>query len=216
MHQAQPSGSLRINAPMAFGTLELAAWLPDFSRQYPHIHIDLVCNDRIVDLIDDGFDVALRLARGLPDSTLVARQLASSRTVAVASPAYLARHGHPATPQDLAQHNCLMYTSGEKPAEWSFTDADGAAHKVAVRGSLQANTSVALREAAVGGMGIASAAGFIVRDALRSGQLVEVLPGYTLRPRTLYALYPHSRQLSPKVRVFVDFAVQHYQNRRWD
>ena len=216
MHQAQPSGSLRINAPMAFGTLELAAWLPDFTRQYPHIHIDLVCNDRIVDLIDDGFDVALRLARGLPDSTLVARQLASSRTLAVASPAYLDRHGHPATPQDLTQHNCLMYSSGDKPAEWSFTDGDGATHKVDVRGSLQANTSVALREAAVGGMGIAGAAAFIVRDALRSGQLVEVLPGYTLRPRTLYALYPHSRQLSPKVRVFVDFAVQHYQGRRWD
>lgn len=216
MHQAQPSGSLRINAPMAFGTLELAAWLPDFTRQYPHIHIDLVCNDRIVDLIDDGFDVALRLARGLPDSTLVARQLASSRTLAVASPAYLDRHGHPATPQDLAQHNCLMYSSGDKPAEWSFTDGDGAAHKIAVRGSLQANTSVALREAAMGGMGIAGAAAFIVRDALRSGQLVEVLPGYTLRPRTLYALYPHSRQLSPKVRVFVDFAVQHYQDCHWD
>ena len=216
MHQAQPSGSLRINAPMAFGTLELASWLPDFSRQYPHIHIDLVCNDRIVDLIDDGFDVALRLARGLPDSTLVARQLASSRTVAVASPAYLDRHGHPATPQNLAQHNCLMYSSGDKPAQWSFTDGDGATHKVDVRGSLQANTSVALREAAMGGMGIAGAAAFIVRDALRSGQLVEVLPGYTLRPRTLYALYPHSRKLSPKVRVFVDFAVQHYQDRRWD
>ncbi len=216
MHQAQPSGTLRINAPMAFGTLELAAWLPDFTRQYPHIHIDLVCNDRIVDLIDDSFDVALRLARGLPDSTLVARQLASSRTVAVASPAYLDRHGHPATPQDLAQHNCLMYSSGDKPAQWSFTDGDGATHKVDVRGSLQANTSVALREAAMGGMGIAGAAAFIVRDALRSGQLVEVLPGYTLRPRNLYALYPHSRQLSPKVRVFVDFAVQHYQDRRWD
>jgi DNA-binding transcriptional LysR family regulator len=216
MHQAQPSGSLRINAPMAFGTLELAAWLPDFTRRYPHIHIDLVCNDRIVDLIEDGFDVALRLARGLPDSTLVARQLGSSRTLAVASPAYLARHGHPATPQDLAQHDCLLYSSGEKPAEWSFTDAGGAAHKVAVRGSLRANTSVALREAAVGGMGIAGAADFIVREALRSGQLVEVLPGYTLRPRTLYALYPHSRQLSPKVRVFVDFAVLHYQNRHWD
>ena len=216
MHQAQPSGSLRINAPMAFGTLELASWLPDFSRQYPHIHIDLVCNDRIVDLIDDGFDVALRLARGLPDSTLVARQLASSRTLAVASPAYLDRHGHPATPQNLAQHNCLMYSSGDKPAQWSFTDGDGATHKVDVRGSLQANTSVALREAAMGGMGIAGAAAFIVRDALRSGQLVEVLPGYTLRPRILYALYPHSRQLSPKVRVFVDFAVQHYQDRRWD
>ncbi|MBG6221553.1 MULTISPECIES: LysR family transcriptional regulator [unclassified Janthinobacterium] len=216
MHQAQPSGCLRINAPTAFGTLELAAWLPAFTRHYPHIHIDLVCNDRIVDLLDDGFDVALRLARGLPDSTLVARQLASSRTLAVASPAYLARHGHPATPQDLAQHNCLMYTAGDKPAEWLFTDAGGSVHKVAVRGSLQANTSIALREAAVGGMGIAGAAAFIVRDALRSGKLLEVLPGYTLRPRTLYALYPHSRQLSPKVRAFVDFAVQHYQDRYWD
>ncbi|MCL6486226.1 MAG: substrate binding domain-containing protein, partial [Janthinobacterium lividum] len=152
----------------------------------------------------------------LPDSTLVARQLTSSRTLAVASPAYLARHGHPATPQDLAQHNCLMYTAGDKPAEWLFTDAGGSVHKVAVRGSLQANTSIALREAAVGGMGIAGAAAFIVRDALRSGKLLEVLPGYTLRPRTLYALYPHSRQLSPKVRAFVDFAVQHYQDRYWD
>ena len=216
MHQAQPSGSLRINAPMAFGTLELAAWLPEFTRHYPHIHIDLVCNDRIVDLLDDGFDVALRLARGLPDSTLVARQLASSRTVAVAAPDYLARHGHPATPQDLAQHNCLMYSSGDKPAEWLFTDAAGASHKVAIQGSLQANTSVALREAAVGGMGIVGAAAFIVRDALRSGQLVQVLPGYTLLPRTLYALYPHSRLLSPKVRVFIDFAVQYYQERHWD
>ena len=216
LHQAQPSGSLRINAPMAFGTLELATWLPDFARQYPHIHLDLVCNDRIVDLLDDGFDVALRLARGLPDSTLVARQLASSRTVAVAAPAYLARHGHPATPQDLAQHNCLMYSSGDKPAEWLFMDAAGASHKVAIQGSLQANTSVALREAAVGGMGIVGAAAFIVRDALRSGQLVQVLPGYTLLPRTLYALYPHSRLLSPKVRVFIDFAVQYYQERHWD
>ena len=216
MHQAQPSGSLRINAPMAFGTLELAAWLPGFSRQYPHIHIDLVCNDRIVDLIDDGFDVALRLARGLPDSTLVARRLAGSRTLAVASPAYLARHGHPATPEQLLQHNCLRYALADKPDVWVFTDAAGTTHKVAVRGSLQANTSVALRVAATGGMGIASAAAFIVRDALRSGQLVEVLPGYTLRPRTLYALYPHGRQLSPKVRAFVDFAVQHYQGRAWD
>lgn len=215
-HQAQAAGSLRINAPMAFGTMELATWLPEFTRQYPHIQIDLVCNDRIVDLIDDGFDVALRLARRLPDSTLVARQLASSRSVTVASPAYLARHGQPATPHDLLQHNCLMYTSGDRPAAWSFTDSEGAAHTVAVRGSLQANTSVALREAAIRGMGIAGAAAFIVRDALRSGQLVEVLPGYRLRPRTLYALYPHSRQLSPKVRVFVDFAVRYYQGRHWD
>ena len=98
--QAQPSGSLRINAPMAFGALELAAWLPPFAARYPQLQLDLVCNDRMVDLIEEGFDVALRLTRGLPDSTLVARKLASSRMVAVASPAYLARHGRPVSPAD--------------------------------------------------------------------------------------------------------------------
>ncbi|WP_312436604.1 LysR family transcriptional regulator [Janthinobacterium sp.] len=214
--QALPSGSLRINAPMAFGALELAAWLPQFAAQYPQLQLDLVCNDRMVDLIEEGFDVALRLARGLPDSTLVARRLASSRMVAVASPAYLARHGVPATPPQLAHHQCLLYTLADHPDTWTFTDADGATQAVTVRGSLQANTGIALRTAALGHMGIASTAAFIVRDELASGALVQVLPGYTLAPRTLYALYPHSRHLSPKVRALVDFAVAWYRDRDWD
>ena len=136
-HQAQPSGRLRINAPVAFGALELAAWLPSFTQQYPLLQIDLVCNDRIVDLIDDGFDVALRITRGLPDSTLVARKLASSRMVAVAAPAYLARHRAPATPQDLIKHDCLLYSLGlaDKPDRWVFHDDSGAPHAVTVRGS---------------------------------------------------------------------------------
>jgi len=209
-HQHTPSGTLRINAPMAYGTLELAAWLPRFLQCHPDIDVDLVCNDRIVDLIEDGFDVALRLSRALPDSTLVARRLATSAVLAVASPAYVARHGLPATPDALHAHACLVYTLAAKPRDWTFIDGDGAAHTVTVRGSLQANTSVALRAAALGGLGIAAAADFIVRDDLAQGSLVPVLPGYAMPARALYALYPQSRLLSPKVRAFIDFAAAHY------
>jgi DNA-binding transcriptional LysR family regulator len=215
-HQARPAGPLRINAPMAFGAMELATWLPVFAETYPELTIDLVCNDRIVDLIEDGFDVAVRLTRDLPDSTLIAKRLASSRVVLAASPAYLARHGVPQTPADLAHMNCLSYTQATRPHEWTFTAPDGSGESVAVSGNLQANTSIALRAAALGGMGIISTAAFIVRDELRRGDLLQVLPEYAIRPRELVALYPQNRHLSPKVRVFVDFAVQWYEGRSWD
>lgn len=215
-HQARPSGSLRINAPMAFGTLELAAWLPQFIGRYPELEVDLVCNDRIVDLIEDAFDVALRLTRALPDSTLVARRLASSQIMLVAAPAYLARHGRPRAPADLLRHNCLTYTQVAQPRAWSFTGPDGAPHTVEVGGNLQANTGIALRAAALGGLGIATTASFIVHQDLRRGDLVRVLPDYPMRPRELYALYPHNRHLSPKVRAFVDFAAELYRTRDWD
>jgi len=211
-HQAEPTGTLRINAPMAFGTIEVAQWLPGFMAKYPGVQVDLVCNDRVVDLIEDGFDVALRLARDLPDSTLVARRLATSKAVLAASPGYLQAHGAPTMPQDLTQHNCLVYTAATRASEWTLVGADGAEHAVAVRGTLQANTNVALRAAAVAGVGIANAAAFIVREELERGALVEVLPGYTPKPRELYALYPQNRHLSPKVRAFVDYAASVYIN----
>ncbi|UGQ47039.1 LysR family transcriptional regulator [Massilia endophytica] len=209
-HQARPSGTLRINAPMAFGVLELSNWLPEFIAQYPELHVDLVCNDRIVDLIEEGFDVGLRLTRELPDSTLVARRLGSSRTMLVASPAYLKRHGHPATPDDLARHNCLTYTQVARPNDWNFAMPDGSRKTVTVKGSFQANTGIALRGAAVAGIGIATTASFIVQPELDRGELQEVLPAYPMKPRELYALYPQNRHLSPKVRAFVDFAVSIY------
>ena len=211
-HQAEPTGTLRINAPMAFGTIEVAQWLPGFMAKYPGVQVDLVCNDRMVDLIEDGFDVALRLARDLPDSTLVARRLATSKVVLAASPGYLQAHGAPTVPQDLTQHNCLVYTAATRASEWTLVGADGAEHAVAVRGTLQANTNVALRAAAVAGVGIANAAAFIVREELERGALVEVLPGYTPKPRELYAIYPQNRHLSPKVRAFVDYAASVYIN----
>ena len=134
----------------------------------------------------------------------------------VASPAYLKRHGAPRTPADLLHHNCLVYTQAAKPNDWSFSGADGARETVTVKGSLQANTGIALRTTALAGLGIASTATFIVHEDLKRGALVRVLPDYAMRPRELYALYPQNRHLSPKVRVFVDFAAALYQDRDWD
>jgi DNA-binding transcriptional LysR family regulator len=214
-HHATPRGTLRINAPMAFGTLDVALWLPRFMARYPELNIDLVCNDRFVDLIEEGFDVALRLAREMPDSSLMARKLTAASSLLVAAPSYLQRHGMPNTPDELAQHNCLTYTLVPKPREWLFAMPDGAHVPTVVRGTFQANTGIALRSAALAGVGIATTASFIVYEDLARGALVPVLPDYPLRGRDLYAVYPHNRHLSPKVRAFIDFAAEVYRTPAW-
>ncbi len=214
-HHAAPRGILRINAPMAFGTLDMASWLPRFMARYPELRIDLVCNDRFVDLIEEGFDVAVRLARDMPDSTLMAKKLATTRTLLVAAPAYLERHGAPRTPDDLANHNCITYSLVPKPNEWMFALPGGGYKTVPVRGSLQANTGIALRDAALAGVGIATTASFIVHGDVARGDLVPVLPDYPLQARDVFAVYPHNRHLSPKVRAFIDFAAEVYRAPAW-
>lgn len=214
-HHAAPRGVLRVNAPMAFGTLDMASWLPRFMARYPDLKVDLVCNDRFVDLIEEGFDVAVRLAREMPDSTLMAKRLATTRTLLVAAPAYLERHGVPRTPDDLVHHNCLTYSLVPKPNEWMFEMPGGGYKAVAVRGTLQANTGIALRDAALAGVGIATTASFIVHGDLARGDLTAVLPGYPLQAREVYAVYPHNRHLSPKVRAFIDFAAEMYRTPAW-
>jgi DNA-binding transcriptional LysR family regulator len=214
--QAMPHGRLRVNAPMAFGTLHLADALPGFMRRYPGVEIDLVLNDRQVDLIDEGFDVGLRIVRELPDSTLVARHIAPMHLALCAAPSYLREHGAPAHPQELARHNCLLYSLADERAEWRFVDAAGKTASVVVRGSLAANTSVALRSAALAGLGLTLSSTFIVGADLATGQLLPLLPGWTSPPRQLYALYPHSRHMSPKVRAFVDYAVDLFATPAWD
>jgi DNA-binding transcriptional LysR family regulator len=210
-----PNGTLRVNAPMAFGTLDVALWLPRFMARYPELKVDLVCNERFVDLIEEGFDVALRLAHELPDSSLMAKRLASSKMLLLASPAYLEEHGTPQVPQDLAKHNCLTYMLVSRPNEWLFSMRDGSVETMTVRGSLQSNTSLALREAALAGVGITATTSFIVHDDVARGDLVPVLSDFMARARELYALYPHKHHLSPKVRAFIDFASEVYQEPRW-
>lgn len=214
-HHAVPRGTLRINAPMAFGTLDMTRWLPGFMSRYPELKVDLVCNDRYVDLIEEGFDVAIRLARDMPDSSLMARKLATTDTMLVASPAYLERHGAPERPENLTEHNCLVYTLVPRPNEWVLSSPDGVRTTVGVSGSFQSNTGIALRWAALAGVGIATTASFIVHEDLIRGDLIPVLPTYRMRPRDVFAVYPHNRHVSPKVRAFVDYASEVYRLPEW-
>ena len=214
-HQTHAAGTLRINAPMAFGTLELSRWLPRFMAAYPDIRVDLVCDDRFVDLIEGGFDVGLRVTRTLPDSTLVARRLATCEMALIASPAYVQRFGAPQTPGDLVRHNYLAYSLALRSTDLVFQGPEQELHTVTVRGNLQANTGIIVTEAVLAGQGITASATFVIHESLRRGELVRLLPEYRLESRELYALYPQNRHVSPKVRAFIDFAAEYYAVPRW-
>jgi len=207
--QAAPRGRLRVNAPVSFGFLHLAPALPDFLARYPDVAVELTMNDRFVDLVDEGFDVAVRIGK-LEDSSLVARKLAPMRRIVGAAPAYLAQRGTPASPDDLTAHECLCYTNLGPSQEWRFVRPDGRAWPVEVRGRLHANNGDALRAAALRGFGIAVLPSFLVGRDVQSGALVSVLEDYMPQDSALYAVYPHARHLSPKVRAFVDFLAERF------
>lgn len=205
--QIAPRGLLRISAPMSFGLLQLMSWIPDFMRRYPQIQLDLVFNDRAIDLIEEGFDVAIRIRTTLADSSLVAKRLGTVRRDVCASPGYLAASGTPDRPGDLLAHRTLAYSHSESPTEWSLTPlAGGNVVRQRVVPVVSLNNSIGLRDAVLADMGIALIPTFIISDELRSGRLVRVLPGFRCEDHTLFAVYPGSRHPSPKVRAFVDFA----------
>jgi DNA-binding transcriptional LysR family regulator len=175
-----------------------------------------VLNDRQVDLVEEGYDVAIRIAR-LTDSSLIARRLTPIRIVLCASPDYLRRHGTPRVPADLSGHNCLLYAYALAPLDWVLIGHDGGEVSVRVSGTMTANNGHALMAAAIAGQGIIRQPTFIVGDALRLGELVEVLPDYGMHGPTAYAVYPHARNLSPKVRSFVDFLAEYFKGTpSWD
>lgn len=207
--QGSPRGRLKVNAPMSFGYLHLAPALPDFLAACPEIEVEMAMNDRTVDLIEEGFDVAVRIGR-LSDSSLVARKLAPMRLVVCASPAYLAEKGTPATPADLKHHECLLYSNEPAPEEWRFATPEGNAWAATVHGRLCANNGDTLRIAALRGLGLVRLPTFIVGRDLQAGTLVSVLADYVAQDSGLYAVYPEARHLSPKVRVFVDFLSQRF------
>lgn len=205
--QAAPQGLLRINAPMSFGLLQIMAWIPDFMDRYPQVRLDLVLNDRKIDLIDEGFDVALRVRTALVDSSLVAKRLGAVTRVVCASPTYIAAHGAPRSPADLLDNRILAYSLSESPTEWLLTPSTGGdAVRQRVMPVLSINNSIGLRDALLAGLGISLLPTFVVADLLKSGHLVTVLPAYRCEEHSLFALYSASRHVSPKVRAFVDFA----------
>jgi DNA-binding transcriptional LysR family regulator len=196
-------GTLRINAPMTFGTLHLSAAIAEYQRGQPEVSVDLTLDDRVVDIVSEGYDIAIRIGR-LRESSLVARNLAPVRLVVCASPDYLEERGVPDTPQDLKDHECLRYTLAPDFNRWQFRESDDI-HDVQVTGSFLANNGDAIRLAALAGRGLALQPTFIVGDDIRAGRLQRVLQDYELDPMGVYAIYAHRKYLSGKVRTFVDF-----------
>ena len=203
--QTAPVGKLRVAGPMSFGTRELAPAISEFLREHEGMHVELSLSDHLVNLVDEGFDLAIRVST-LPDSSLVATRLAPARRVVVASPAYLAKAGTPAHPSDLADHQCLLYAYQRGSAEtWRFEGEEGQEVAVRVSGMLRVNNGEALARAAREGLGVVMLPTFIVGDDLRAGNLECLFPDWKTDMGGVYAIYPHGRHLSPRLRAFVDF-----------
>lgn len=205
--QAAPRGTLRVAAPASFARMHIVPGLPYFCRRYPELALDLRISDSVVDLVEGAFDVAVRYA-DLNDTSFVARRLAPDRRVLVASPGYIERRGRPSTPDDLAEHACLIVGTLDL---WTFRGPGSELIERRITPSLRINDGGAVRDATCAGLGIALMATWCAADELRSGALVPVLPEYPLvSTQTLWVLYPSSRELAPKVRVFIDWLVERF------
>lgn len=212
MSTLHPRGTLRINAPLSFGVLHLAPLWPRFLARYPDIELDVALSDRVVDIVEEGYDMAIRISR-VAANAHAARKLATSRNVVCAAPDYVARRGMPMTPDDLLGHACIGYRYSATADEWNFLDRDGRAHAVRVPCMMHTNNGDTARAAAIGGAGVIWQPQFLVGADLRAGRLVEVLPGYRMPDIDILALYPSRRHLSAKVRVMIDFLVEAFQGR---
>ena len=214
-YQSAPKGRLRVSAPMSFGILHLGGAVAEFSRAFPGVAIDLRLDDRFVNLVEDGIDVAVRIGE-LTDSSLVARRLAKTQSVVCASPAYLAEHGEPETPEDLAGHSCLLYAYLSSANVWRFQGPDGRDIPVAVSGPLRANNGILLADAAAAGHGIVMGPSFYVAARIRTGELKRILVPYRLPELGIHAVYPQREYVPPKVRAFVDFLAERFRKADWD
>jgi len=206
--QGEPQGNLKISSPMSFGRLHVAPLIPKLLQRYPKLQIDLVMDDRKVDLVAGGFDVAIR-AGNLPASTLIARKLAPVRQVLCASPDYIDRYDRPGTPAELSGHNCVLYSYSSDADEWTLIGESGP-ETVTVSGSYQVNNSEALLEALREGIGIGRLPTFVAGPDLKTGRLVKLFESYRLPDFTLYAVFPERQYLPAKVRAFLDFAIEYF------
>jgi len=206
---ATPRGVLKCTAPVAFATLHIASALPDFLARCPEVHVDMTVGDRFFDLAEEGYDVAIRIARDLPPN-LVARKLAPINRVVCGTPAYFENYGVPVVPQDLTRHNCLVYTHSNPDSQWRFR-SDAGDIAVPVRGNLKLNDDEVIWQAVRGGVGISILPTFTVGDDLKSGTLKAVLTPYVPAERNLYAVYLPNRHLSAKVRAFIDFLLERFE-----
>ena len=212
--RARPKGLLRINVGTAFGLHQLAPALPEFLARNPEVQVELTVTDRVVDLIEEGADLGIRLGT-LPDSSLVARKICDLGRVVCASPAYLRKHGTPKRAQDLLQHNCLAISYSPGLRRWPFASSDGVRH-IEVSGNVSANTAETLLRLALLGVGIIRLSDAIVGEAIRDGHLVPLLQDiHHAEPLPLHAVYPQGRHRSPRVAAMIDFLVERFGDAPW-
>jgi DNA-binding transcriptional LysR family regulator len=202
--QGAPRGKLKVSSSTAFGTMQLPRIVRDLSAQYPELEIELVLEDRHVDLVKEGIDVAIRITGETPDSGLVYRRLGPNRQVICASPDYIGRRGLPRTPADLASHDCIAHSARITPRVWHLTGPDGGQVSVQINGRPTINSALAVRQAALEGLGIIELNSYLVGEDVVAGRLVRLLPQYQPKELYFYAVYAERRFLAPKIRVFVD------------
>jgi DNA-binding transcriptional LysR family regulator len=207
--QSTPRGNLRLNASVTIPPL-LAPVIAEFTALYPEVTLTMTMSDRMVDLVEEGFDLAIRLLP-VPDSSLILRRVGTYRLLVTGAPEYLARRGTPSTPAELVHHNCLSFSYSPWGTEWRFSGPDGE-QSVPVNGNLETNSANALRFAAVEGQGLTLMPSYLVADEIRAGRLVPLLTGYSRAEYPINALYPHRHQLSAKVRSFLDLMTKTYRD----
>jgi DNA-binding transcriptional LysR family regulator len=208
--RAKPRGRLRISAPVIFASYKLAPAMKGYLERYPDLQVELVLNDRFVDLADEGFDAAIRVGT-LPDSNLIARPLMSSSRIVCAAPAYLSKYGTPATPKDLEQHQCLAFRFASGAGRnWRFTLADGSQQTVHVPGRLDISEGHALREAVLTGLGIAQLPEMMLERDLATGTLVRLFADLTMPTFPVHIVYLPERKLTAKLASFVEFVIAEF------
>lgn len=214
-YQNQPTGTIRVSSPIPFSNALLIPVIRELRSLYPEVHVDLHLSDQVLNLVEEGIDLAIRVGK-LKDSNLIAKKLCDTPVVIFASPEYLALHGTPKTPDDISDHNWITLSILSSPIQGVFR------HKISqdefsptVNSSLKTNSVETVIDAAEKGLGISAMVKTTVDEQLRQGKLVPLLEDYTLGPRELYAIYPHREHLPPKVRIFLDLLVKHCKSASW-
>jgi len=210
----KPRGTLRLTSSITFGARHLAPAIADFITRFPEMRFDVELSDRAVDLVDEGFDVAVRIG-AIGSQNLVGRRIGTTQLVCCAAPDYLARHGEPGAPEDLAAHACLTYEYSSLRNVWPFRDRDGRERMVRIAGPVHANNGRFLDALAVEGTGIVYEPDFIVGPDVRAGKLIPILREFQPAPASIYVVYPSRRHLSAKVRAFTDFLAARFTDADW-
>lgn len=211
--RGQAVGTLRVTAPVSFGLLHLAPLWPEFMAKHPKVRLEVTLADRFVDLVEEGMDLAVRIAR-LESSSLVSRKLASTRLILCASPKYLKRAGRPKHPSDLARHSVIAYSLLSVGDDWQFAGPEGTV-QVRVQPRMRTNSGDTCRAAALGHEGIVLEPSFLLAEDLAAGRLVQLLPQWRSLELGIYAVYPSRKFVSPKVRALIDFLVRAFEKRSW-